>query len=78
MSNIEHILIMGAGPGGMAAAAALGNRGYQVALYNRSRERLAPLIELGGIEIEGDLGERVVPLARITTDIAEAAENAQL
>ncbi|MCC6805008.1 MAG: NAD/NADP octopine/nopaline dehydrogenase family protein [Anaerolineae bacterium] len=78
MSSIEHILIMGAGPGGMAAAAALANRGYQVNLYNRSPERLAPLIELGGIEIEGDLGEKVVPLARITTDIAEAAENAQL
>lgn len=78
MSRIERVLIMGAGPGGIAAAAALANRGYQVALYNRSAERLAPLMEQGGVEIEGDLGEKLVPLATITTDVSEAMQDAQL
>lgn len=78
MSNIERVVVMGAGPGGIAAAAALANRGYHASLYNRSRERLAPIIEQGGVELEGDLGEKMVPLARITTDPAEAMQDAQL
>lgn len=72
MSSIERIVVMGAGPGGIAAAAALANRGFQVALYNRTRERLAPLMERGGVELEGDLGEKFVKIPVITTDIAEA------
>ncbi len=78
MSKIENVVVMGAGPGGIAAAAALANRGYRATLYNRSRERLAPLVEQGGVEIEGDLGEKRVPLARITTDPGEAMQDADL
>jgi opine dehydrogenase len=78
MGKLERVVVMGAGPGGIAAAAALANRGYQVSLYNRSPERLAPLVEQGGVEIEGDLGEKLVPLARITTEIAEAMQDAEL
>ncbi|HVU14104.1 MAG TPA: NAD/NADP octopine/nopaline dehydrogenase family protein [Phototrophicaceae bacterium] len=69
---------MGAGPGGVAAAAALANRGFHVALYNRSRERLAPFMERGGVELEGDLGEKFVPVPVITTDVGEAMKDAQL
>ena len=69
---------MGAGPGGMAAAAALANRGYQVALYNRTQERIAAAIDRGGIELEGDLGEMFVKIPIITTDAAKALQNAQL
>lgn len=78
MSKIENVVVMGAGPGGIAAAAALANRGYHASLYNRSRERLVAVIEQGGVEIEGDLGEKVVPLARITTDAGEAMQDAHL
>ncbi|MCY3946083.1 MAG: NAD/NADP octopine/nopaline dehydrogenase family protein [Anaerolineaceae bacterium] len=83
MGAIERILVMGAGPGGMAAAAALSRRGYHVHLYNRSPERIAAIVEQGGVTIEGDLvggdeaGE-LVPLALITTDIAAAMEHVQL
>ena len=78
MSKIENVVVMGAGPGGIAAAAALANRGYHASLYNRSRERFAAVIEQGGVEIEGDLGEKLVPLARITTDAGEAMQDAHL
>ncbi len=78
MGRIERVLVMGAGPGGIAEAAALSRRGIETTLYNRSPERLAPLQELGGVEIEGDLGEELVLISRITTDISEAMEDAQL
>jgi opine dehydrogenase len=78
MSSIERVVVMGAGPGGIAAAAALARRGFHVALYNRTPGRLAPLQEHGGVEIEGDLGEDFVKIPVITTDIAEAMQGAQL
>ena len=74
---------MGAGPGGLAAAAALARRGFTVHLYNRSRERMAAVLEQGGVKIEGDLvggdsAEELVPLALITTDIAAAMADIEL
>jgi opine dehydrogenase len=78
MEPVERIIVMGAGPGGIAEAATLAHRGYEVALYNRSPERLAPLLERGGIETEGDFGEWVVTPARMTTDIEQAMKHVQL
>ena len=83
LNAIERILVMGAGPGGLAAAAALARRGFTVHLYNRSRERMVAVLEQGGVKIEGDLvggdsAEELVPLALITTDIAAAMENIEL
>ena len=82
-NGIERILVMGAGPGGMAAAAALARRGFHVHLYNRSQERIAPILERGGVEIEGDLvggddASELVPLALTTTDIAAAMAGIEL
>lgn len=78
MSAVERIVIMGAGPGGLAAAGVLSDRGYHVRLYNRSPERLAAVKERGGIETEGDLGEKFIRIPVITTDITEAMKDAQL
>lgn len=78
MPKIERVMIMGAGPGGIAAAAGLSRRGYTVSLFNRTPGRLHPLRERGGVEIEGDIGEEFVPVHRITTDLAEAVRGAQL
>ena len=74
----ERIAILGAGPGGIAAAAVFARAGHDVALFNRSAERLAPLVEAGGVGIEGDLGEEFIRIPTITTDIAEAVTEREL
>ncbi|MCZ7571188.1 MAG: NAD/NADP octopine/nopaline dehydrogenase family protein [Ardenticatenaceae bacterium] len=78
MATIERVAVLGAGPGGMAAAVALARRGYDVTLFNRSEERIATAQERGGVEIEGDLGEDFVPLSAITTDPETALHDRQL
>ncbi len=77
-ARVERIAILGAGPGGLAGAAALARRGFDVALFNRSPERLRAVERAGGIAIEGDLGDEFVPLSLITTDIREALVGRQL
>ena len=73
-----RLAILGAGNGGCAAAADLGRRGFDVRLWSRSPERLAPLRERGGVEYTGVLGEGFTPLAVITGDPAEAMDGAEL
>ncbi|MDR7549598.1 MAG: NAD/NADP octopine/nopaline dehydrogenase family protein [Armatimonadota bacterium] len=77
-STKVHVAVLGAGNGGVAAAADLGVRGFRVALCNRSRERLEPFLRLGAVEMTGALGDATVPVARITTDVAEAVEGADV
>jgi opine dehydrogenase len=72
------VAVLGAGNGGVAVAADLGARGFRVALANRSRERLEPFLRLGAVEMTGALGEATVPVARITTDVAEAVAGADV
>lgn len=80
MTKIERVLVMGAGPAGVAAAAALARRGFHAVLYNLPQfgPRMQPIIDRGGIEIEGSLGEEFVPIPVITTDIQEAMRDVQL
>jgi opine dehydrogenase len=75
---VRSVAVLGAGNGGCAAAADLGARGFEVRLYNRSRARLEPLIERGGIERHGAAGEGFVPLSVVTDDLAEAVNGADL
>jgi opine dehydrogenase len=75
---IRSIAVLGAGNGGCAAAADLGDRGFEVRLYNRSRARLEPLIQRGGIERQGALGEGFVLLPVITDDLEQAVRGADL
>jgi opine dehydrogenase len=76
--EIRTIAVLGAGHGGCAAAADLTLRGYTVKLQARREERLRPLREKGGIEIEGGVHNAFVPLAHLTTEVAEAVEGADL
>jgi opine dehydrogenase len=76
--HVRRITVIGAGPGGIGTAALLARRGYEVTLANRTAERLEPLVARGGIEIEGKLGEGLVPLERITTDLAAAVADAEI
>lgn len=72
---MERITIIGAGAGGQAAAAVLSNQGVRVTLFSRNPERIKVVGERGGVEITGDRGEGFVPVWRVTTDPAEAAES---
>jgi opine dehydrogenase len=76
--TVQSVAVLGAGNGGCAAAADLGGRGFEVRLYNRSRERLEPLLQRGGLERYGEAGEGFVPLATITDDLEEAVGGADL
>ena len=76
--SVERVAVLGAGPGGVAAAAALARRGHEVRLFNRSPGRIAAIAAAGGVEIEGELGEEFVPLALATSDVSAAVEGADL
>jgi opine dehydrogenase len=75
---IREIAIIGAGNGGCAAAADLTLRGFNVRLYGRRAETIAPIKERGAIELTGVLGDHVVPVTRVTTDAGEAIVGADL
>ncbi len=77
-SAIQRVAILGAGNGGCAAAVDLGGRGYEVRLWNRHEERLAPFRAAGGIEYAGALGEGLRSVETVTTDIAAAMDGADL
>ena len=68
----QKIAVLGAGPGGVAAAASLALRGLDVSLYNRTAERVASLQRAGGVHLDGALGDGFVPLPLISTDPDEA------
>ncbi len=74
--------VLGAGHGGTAMAAHLALKGFEVNLYNRSEERLIPVIERGGIELLSpgldDVEKGVGPIAVATTDPAEAVDGADI
>lgn len=67
-----RVTVIGAGAGGLAAAAVMARQGVDVTIFSRTLDRLAPVQARGGIEITGDRGEGFAPIARTTTDAAEA------
>lgn len=71
------IAILGAGAGGCAAAGTLTQKGYDVALWNRSAEKIKPIIEKGGIEFFGYI-DGFVKIKTVTQDIREAIRGAEL
>jgi opine dehydrogenase len=76
-TTVKTIAVLGAGHGGLAAAADLTRRGYSVRLHGRSEQRLAPIRERGGIDVSG-VHEGFVPLTTLTTSVAEAVAGADL
>lgn len=71
------VAVIGAGNGGQVLAAYLAFRGLDVALYNRSYKRIAPIIQNGKIRMEGYVqGE--VKISFATTDIAETVKGRKL
>jgi opine dehydrogenase len=76
--RIRKIAILGAGNGGLAAAADLALGGYDARLYSRSEKRLRPIRERGGIElIEGEKKDLARP-ALVTSRMEDAVADADL
>jgi len=73
-----RIAVIGAGAGGAAAAVELTLAGHRVRLWNRSPDTLAPFVERSGVEYEGVLGEGFVRPERITPDLGEAMQDADV
>lgn len=69
--------ILGAGHGGLAMAGHLAYLGFQVSLYNRTEERLAPVKVSGGITLNGVV-EGFGALHLVTADISEAVADADV
>src|SRR5262249_6546218 len=75
--SIRTVAVLGAGHGGCAAAADLGHRGFSLRLHTRNAQRLDQLRARGGIEARG-LHDGLLPIAVMTTDLAEAIDGADL
>ncbi len=75
--TIHSVAVLGAGHGGLAAAADLSRRGFEVRLQARRAEALAPLRARGGVRARG-VCDGLVPIALLTTDVAEAIAGADL
>jgi len=75
--TIQSIAVLGAGHGGLAAAADLSLRGFEVRLQARRAAALEPLRAQGGVRVRG-VCDGLAPIALLTTDIAEAVAGADL
>lgn len=69
--------VLGAGNGGLAMAAHLVLKGYEVNLFNRSQSRLNPVIARGGIEVNGEV-MGFAPISVATTNPEEAIKGADV
>lgn len=80
MEAIKRILVMGSGPGGLANAAVLSKRGYSVCLYSPPDypSDIEQIKRDRKIEIEGALGEDIVDITTVTSDLDEAFQHNQL
>lgn len=72
------IAILGGGHGAYAAAADLSEAGHEVRLWRRDAAALKPLLQAGSITLRDASGQRDVPLALATANMAEALRGAEL
>jgi opine dehydrogenase len=70
--------IVGAGIGGVYLAAQLGALGAKLRLADRDETRLADIRARGGLEVEGAGGATFSAVERVTTDLAAAANGADV
>lgn len=72
-----NFAVLGAGHGGLAIAGHLAVMGFQVNLYNRSKQRLWGVNSMGGITLEGEV-EGFGKINKSTTNIEEAISDVDL
>jgi opine dehydrogenase len=73
-----RIAILGGGHGCYAAAADLSEQGHQVAWWRRHSPGFAPIREAGGVLLKDVNGQRRVPIAVMSGDIAQVLADAEL
>lgn len=73
---MTDVAVLGAGSGGLAAAADLSRRGHGVRLYNRSEGALQTIRAQGGLRTSGAIGEGIVELQGVTTSLDDAIDGA--
>ncbi len=72
------VAVLGAGNGGLALAGYLGEQGHEVALWNRSPERIAAVAALGGIQVSNPGSpKRLGKIATVTSDMSVALAEAR-
>jgi opine dehydrogenase len=77
-TRTNSVTILGAGHGGLALAGYLSRQGYRVALWNRSRDRVAPVAGHGGIRLTlPDATSAFAPVVLATTSIGAALSGAR-
>jgi opine dehydrogenase len=75
----SSVAVLGAGHGGLALAGYLSQHGHRVALWNRSHERIEPVVATGGIQLTlpGEAASfAAIPVA--TSNIAAALADARV
>ena len=72
-----NIAVIGAGCGGQAIAGYLASKGNKVNLFNRSPERINPLLYNKEIIIQGEI-QAIGKLNLVTTDISEVVDGTDL
>ena len=78
-NNKPRFAVLGAGHGGLAMAGHLALMGFQVNLFNRSKERLWGVLSTGGVRIESDFGlEGFGKINLASTNIEEIISDAEI
>ncbi|MDQ3751516.1 MAG: NAD/NADP octopine/nopaline dehydrogenase family protein [Actinomycetota bacterium] len=72
------VAVLGAGAGGMAAAADLTLRGHEVHLWNRSQATIEPLSAAGKIVYRGALGDGEIEIAALDHHLARTLAGADV
>ncbi len=78
--RVKNVAVIGAGNGGITAAADLTNRGFSVTLYESTAfsANLEGIEQNKGITLEDENGETFIGFSNVTTDIEEAIEGAEV
>jgi len=72
------IAVLGAGNGAQSVSADLSLRGHEVNIFNRTKEKIEPIIQSKGIEIVGDIIQGFAKINLATDNIREAIKKVDL
>lgn len=78
--KVSNVAIIGAGNGGITAAADLSQKGFQVTLFEDKKfaSNIEKIDELGGVYLQEHGENNFIDVHKVTTDIAEAVKDAEI